>query len=406
MRLTELVGRLDGQLTSLTADQDELAETWHGRAASAAALRVVKVKSSASTVSGAVESLSGDYDSTAGVAEAAQAYLVSVVNGARLTGFDVADNGLVTATAKLSALAGVAGPTAETARLEIEAEAQRLTLAVADALRQADEAGRTIADRLRRGLQAIYDAGNAVDAHSIPGPPPQPTPDPGAGEHGSDPWYTTLDDEAKKTWIGHLATLADGKGMTHAAGMLHHYLDNSGNPAFLNPDEMSRDLPEFRAATDATAQAEMQRIAGEAASTGNYGQPVPFSTGWNAYSLDPQGDRDWYLATGSGHYAVTGVATVHPPDTPGLPPRIEVDYQTHVVDKYNWDGTKSTEIAGRTVTDAELAELHRAGVAQEFTMQGSSQPRHFDGVVPPPRQQLHLPPAPDSRDGTRSDPTR
>jgi hypothetical protein len=53
-----------------------------------------------------------------------------------------------------------------------------------------------------------------------------------------------------------------------------------------------------------------------------------------------------------------------------------------------------------------MAEMHRAGVAQEYTITGTSDTRHFDGAVPPPGQQPDLPQPPDNRDGTRTDPTR
>jgi hypothetical protein len=105
-------------------------------------------------------------------------------------------------------------------------------------------------------------------------------------------------------------------------------------------------------------------------------------------------------------YAVTGVATVHPPDVPGGQPRVEVDYQAHVADRYNWDGGKSTQIGPLTVTDEQLAELHRAGVAQEFNMSGSTDTRHFSGTVPTQGQQPDLPQGPDDRAGTRTDPGR
>lgn len=41
-------------------------------------------------------------------------------------------------------------------------------------------------------------------------------------------------------------------------------------------------------------------------------------------------------------------------------------------DQYNWDGTKSTQIGPLTVTDEQLARLHRAGIAQEYTLTGES----------------------------------
>jgi hypothetical protein len=109
---------------------------------------------------------------------------------------------------------------------------------------------------------------------------------------------------------------------------------------------------------------------------------------------------------GGVQYSVTGVATVHPPEQPGGEPHIEMDYKTHVFDRYNWDGGKETEIGPVTITDDSMAEMHRAGVAQEYNISGSTDTKHYAGTVPPPGQRPELPAPPDNRDGTRTDPGR
>ncbi|MGH3520424.1 MAG: hypothetical protein ACRDQ7_24180 [Haloechinothrix sp.] len=68
-----------------------------------------------------------------------------------------------------------------------------------------------------------------------------------------------------------------------------------------------------------------------------------------------------------------------------------MDYKTHVFDRYNWDGGKSTEIGPITITDDQMADLHRAGVAQEYNISGSSEAKHYSGTVPPPEKQPNLP---------------
>lgn len=66
----------------------------------------------------------------------------------------------------------------------------------------------------------------------------------------------------------------------------------------------------------------------------------------------------------------TGVVTVRPPERPGGAPRVQVDYQVHLYDRYNWDADKpgkQARIFGVIpVPDAELAELHRAGIFAVF----------------------------------------
>ncbi len=139
-----------------------------------------------------------------------------------------------------------------------------------------------------------------------------------------------------------------------------------------------RDVDRFRGEVDKTTAAEMRRIAAEAEANGTYGTPVQFSSGWKGEYIGPEDSKDWY-------YAMGGVATVHPPEQPGCEPRIEMDYKTHVFDRYNWDGGKEAEIGPVTITDDSMAEMHRAGVAQEFNMSGSTDTRHYAGMVPPRR---------------------
>ena len=50
-----------------------------------------------------------------------------------------------------------------------------------------------------------------------------------------------------------------------------------------------------------------------------------------------------------------------------------------MADRYNWDGNKSTDILGMNITDAELQELHRADIAQEYDLTGESSVRSGRG---------------------------
>ncbi|WP_433523828.1 hypothetical protein ACQPZ2_00750 [Nocardia pseudovaccinii] len=96
--------------------------------------------------------------------------------------------------------------------------------------------------------------------------------------------------------------------------------------------------------------------------------------------------------------------TVHKP-AESAEPRIIAEYQLHVHDRYNWDGDKSTEIAGITVSDKRMGALHTAGLAREYDIAGSSGVRRYEGTVPS-NGPVNLPGAPGGRDGERSDPTR
>jgi hypothetical protein len=239
----------------------------------------------------------------------------------------------------------------------------------------------------------------------IPGPPPEPTPDGGAGEFDSDPWYSKTDDYLFESIAYDAADAAELIGYTDAARHLRHYLGASGEDLNVDPDHIMRDVNSFQQAVDQTAASEINRIAAEAAASGQYGTPVQFTTPWQGHYLTKEEDANWFYAMGGIQYSVSGVVTVHPPEEPGGQPRVEVDYQTNVWDRYNWDEGKETNIGPITISDEQMAELHRAGVAQEYDMTGTSDTYHYEGSVPQPGQP-NLPQAPDDRGGGRTDPGR
>lgn len=413
---------LKGRSDTLVGLSDELAavavpEGWHGLAADAASVR-------AGAITDAMEHL------VAGV-NAARTALMAASDGviglrhlvaeaeelARRQGFSIDDSGRVVDG---GLPAGTPPDQAKVVRQERQLVRSELVDRIEQIMTRAAEVDDTLAtllSRVQRGeigdgdastLRDAADAGarQGVEHPPIPGPPPDPKSDPGAGKHGSDPWWTTFDDRIMKNLAEDAAVFADGIGWTHAAHNLQHYLDNSGDPLTVDPDEIGRDVSDFQRKADQTVTEQMRCLAAEATASGNYGTPVPFSTDWNGYYIGPDKSKDWYYAMGGIQYSVTGVATVHPPDHPGGEPRIEIDYQTHIHDYYNWDHGKQTEIGPFTIKDDTMAEMHRAGVAQEYTITGTSDTRHFDGAVPPPGQQPDLPQPPDNRDGTRTDPTR
>ena len=47
----------------------------------------------------------------------------------------------------------------------------------------------------------------------------------------------------------------------------------------------------------------------------------------------------------------------------------------------NWDGSKETDIGPFTVSNAQLAALHRAGIAQEYEMYGQSETMTTTGEI-------------------------
>lgn len=245
--------------------------------------------------------------------------------------------------------------------------------------------------------------GTADPTYQVPGPAPFPnglgTPVPGTEvdppeppvwnppDEGSDvdgPSWNTEDasfGDHVKEWTARQAANALSATWPDAARNLHHYLGNSGGTLEQPVDTMLADLPDLAsqvAAREAQLGADAVRVAQESGADGPVTMPV--NTDWKGYYAGPDQDKNWYYATGGFSYNVSGQVTVYPPDPPGGPWRYEMDTGVNYRDRYNWDGTKSTQIGPLTITDAELQEFHRKGLAQEFTMVGSSSTRHSEGT--------------------------
>ncbi|MFK0258472.1 hypothetical protein [Streptomyces sp. NPDC090445] len=81
-------------------------------------------------------------------------------------------------------------------------------------------------------------------------------------------------------------------------------------------------------------------------------------------------NRDWYLGVGGHQRVVSGEVSV----VPGADgkPKISMDYQFNIYDRYNWDSIKSTPIGPVDIKDSEMARLHTVGLAREFDTRGTS----------------------------------
>jgi len=209
--------------------------------------------------------------------------------------------------------------------------------------------------------------------------------DTGAGEHNSEgagivDRFTDFAAEAA-------ANALAGK-WPEASRNLLHFLGDSGEPLEQDVDQMLGDLPEFSDEVD-TLRDDLGLTAVERAKAAGADGPVSFSvrTAWRGFGYDESGaleyeNQNWFYALGGWQYSMTGQVTVYPPSEPGGPWRYETTTRTHLRDQYNWDGSKSTQIGPFTVTDEQLAELHRKGLAQEFTAYGVSQRVTRRGDVP------------------------
>ncbi|MET9963007.1 hypothetical protein ABZ128_28735 [Streptomyces sp. NPDC006326] len=227
--------------------------------------------------------------------------------------------------------------------------------------------------------------------------------DKGAGPYDSE--SAGAKDYWKELQANGISNTGDFMGKTDAARHMDHYLNGSGLPLDLDVDRMLNDeddqvLNQRTSKVRTEQQEEWRRQALEAFEKSG-GKPVaiPVETAGMGYTHDkgPDGTNNWYLAVGSAMTNQTGVVTAVP--GPDGKPQVSIDYQVNVWDRYNWDPGKATPIGPTTVTDADMARLHRTGLAQEFDMRGSSSVQHHDlssgGSWPEPKDP--------GRDGTRTD---
>lgn len=399
--LTAANTSFDDSLSGMDRAVADTEAHWRGDASTAGSIRAVAERTAGTGVAKSVTNLVQAFADVGREFVEVRRVLLDLVDiAAPASGMTVADDGAVTAPrATLSNPA-----TAAIVQKWIDSSAQWYESRIKGQLGLADALDMSGATLIRDALDDIATdevVGKATPSPGLPGMPPLPPVDKGQAPHGSQPWYSRLDDVAVKELIEEAANGADAKGWSHAATNLRHYLGNSGEDFEMNPDELARDDERFATLVQQQVDQEVRSIATEAAASGAYGRPVQFQTTWDDHTVDPELE-DWFYATGSLDYASSGVVTVHPPETQGGEPRVTVDYQNHVFDRYNWDGSKATEIMGFTVTDQQMGELHTAGLAQEYNLVGSTPVKHYDGTLPADGV-LDLPSPPDNRDGNRDD---
>lgn len=165
--LADVVETFDALLASILVEQDDLAESWSGSAASAAADRVVAEKTAGSRIAGAIDVLREELKLGAGEIDTARSFVLTKRDGFINRGFEVDDTGVVTAQAKLAELhrAGADGAAVVAASLEVMTEAARLILEMLEALRYAADVARELSVR-------VTGAGEAITRTAITESPP------------------------------------------------------------------------------------------------------------------------------------------------------------------------------------------------------------------------------------------
>ena len=199
-------------------------------------------------------------------------------------------------------------------------------------------------------------------------------------------WHTTeptKDDRYNEAKMQAFAKLAPMGGLPDAARHFDHYLSGHGEPLTLDVDHIAAIHSQFKTFSETQATEGAEAAAEKAAAEGRFDQPVAFEVPWSEYQFTPEDSRNLFLAISGAHVATTGTVVVRP----GNPPRTEVTYHTHIIDRYNFDtgkvanpGTDGSNRNDRTeeftnVPDDDMLSLHKSGLAHEFDMSGTSSRR-------------------------------
>ncbi len=235
----------------------------------------------------------------------------------------------------------------------------------------------------------------------IPGMPTPPPHDGGAGPYNSQSRLARLDDIAwaKIALAGQAA--ADVLGLTHAARGMRHYLGNTGTDYHIDPDKVMQDVPSVK---DHAEYYLIEAIEQLKENNPNLGSPITFEVPWKGYAITKDHSHDWFLAMAAVEVCSTGIVTFTEATDGGTRPAVDMYYQTHMYDRYNWDNGKFVNFGKIEITDNMMGSLHTAGLAKEFNQFGTSSTKHYKGALPMRGSSIHE--GTESRQGDRSDPTR
>ncbi|MFD0076514.1 hypothetical protein ACFVIY_29185 [Streptomyces sp. NPDC127166] len=260
-------------------------------------------------------------------------------------------------------------------------------------------------DPVTRGI-LLKEKGDELRAAGIMDPRYQwRSPDPGSGQFkGEEPTPEDLWFHARA--LG-LATVGDAAGETGASRNMLHYLRGTGETLDLDVDRILADDPGFRSEIENDHVADNQDAWRRQAldefhkAGGAETVVIPVESRTKHTTL---GSDEWFHAVGSNAHNVSGFVTVTP-DSHGGAPKVSLDYQVNVWDRYNWDHGKSTPFLGGliNISDDDMGRLHKVGFGQEFDMTGGSSAHHhdLDSTTPPT-----ITPEDQGREGTRGDVSR
>ena len=247
--------------------------------------------------------------------------------------------------------------------------------------------------RTGRGEQGTDPGGHTTGSEAFPGGLGSPVPGDHVPKPEAPPWSSDKDSQVHDSadpGFGDHATKLEAEVaanaatplIPHASRNLLHFLGNSGAPLDQDVDQMLRDCPELSQQTTADV-GNLAKAAVEDARNSGTTEPVtyPVNTEWKGYYIGKDESADWFYASGGISYSTQGQVTVYPPKTPGGEWSYSTDTTVSYRGRYNWDGTKSTDIGPVNITDKQLGRLNEVGIAQNYNMTGESSTHHSSGRV-------------------------
>ncbi|MFE5217157.1 MULTISPECIES: hypothetical protein [unclassified Streptomyces] len=194
-------------------------------------------------------------------------------------------------------------------------------------------------------------------------------------------------------------------GENAASRNMEHYLKGTGEPLDLDVNRILHDDSQYRTETvTKNITPNQQRWRKEALEEfekagGTRQVAIPVESHHQGASF---AGGEWFHAIGSHEQNVSGVVIVTPTD--GGKPKVTLNYQVNMWDRYNWDAGKSTTFPGGIVVeDNDMGRLHKVGFAREFDMRGSSSMYTYDLDD---RGTATIEPPDPGRAGTRTDVSR
>ena len=180
---------------------------------------------------------------------------------------------------------------------------------------------------------------------------------------------------------------------------MRHFLEGTGEPLEVDVGKLLRDEPAFQLQSRGALQTLLRGIEGRI-QDGYHGEPLSFQVTSPWMEAPYATSRNLYYAMGGYSYTYSAEVNVTPPAISGVSPTVELQYQMHVWDYYNWDKGKSVTIPRPTlpgtslpismpipqeyqphitevgdswhVEDTALARLHLTGLAQEYEINGQT----------------------------------